>query len=497
MFGAAKRRAIRDGDGIGARGRVRGALMGRGVAISIGVIAVVTAGLYLIARPASEPSLRRNVVLIVLDTVRADRLGSLGSTRGLTPALDAFAKEAAVFERAYSHAPWTLPSIASLFSGRDPLSHGAGGRLGTFQRMPDGVETIAERFRAARFRTGAIVNALFVTETFGMTQGFEHVDAVVPRANESARRADATTDAALNWIDHHRDEPFFLFVHYFDAHLLYDPPPEFRTRFADPQDRRPGPILFGRLEDMLDFRGGKVRLDEPIVRRLEKLYDGEVAYLDSQVGRLFDGLAQRGLSSYTVVAVTSDHGEEFFDHGGFEHGHTLYEELLHVPLMIRAPGRTTSGTLLTPRRVSAVVRLMDVAPTLCELAGVPAPKEIQGDSLLPLMTGRDDLNRPVYAFGNLWGESGEALRKEDWKVIREAKASRVRLFDLRHDPREQRDLSGTEAARRDRMVAELDLIRRASEAARQASTQPSLTREQREHLQSLGYLKSEDEDRHD
>ncbi|MEE8142910.1 MAG: sulfatase [Planctomycetota bacterium] len=419
---------------------------------------------------------RRNVVVILLDTVRADRLGCYGSSLGLTPAMDSLARDSVRFENAFAHAPWTLPSVASLLTSQLPAQHRAGGRLGQFRPLPESAVTLAEHFRDAGAATCAITNVLFLTEAFGMTQGFDSVDAYADATNVRMRRAGLTTELALRWLDERPDGPFLLLVHYFDPHLIYDPLQPFRKEFADPRDQEKSPKpLFGTREDMLNFRRGSAQLEPDTIGRLEKLYNGEIAYLDSQVGRLLAGLELRGLDSETIVLLTADHGEEFLDHGGFEHGHTLYRELLHVPLILRAGGES--------QVITATVGLMDVAPTLCELAGIPTAPEFSGKSLVPFLDGEETRDRPVLAEGNMWGESGQAWRNGSYTLIRQPTVRRPQLFDTRADPKEQTDLSAEQSSQRDRMLLDLDLILRFLKP----TPSPPLSNEELARLRALGY----------
>lgn len=436
---------------------------------------------------------KKNVLLIGLDTVRADRFGCYGNPDGITPEIDKWTQGAVKFERAFAHAPWTLPSFASLFTSRYPGWHGAGGRLGAFRRLPDQAVTIAEVFKRAGSATGAIVNVDFLTETFGMTQGFDSVDADAPSSNVEVRRAGPTTDVALRWIDQHRDRPFFLFVHYFDPHLIYDPPQPFRGRFADPQDRDTDDPVFGTRADVVGLRSGRLDLDPDKIARLEKLYDGEVAYVDAEVGRLLAGIADRGLEADTIVVITSDHGEEFHDHGGFEHGHTLYDELLHVPLIIRAPGwpatAARAGAPEAGRVVASTVRHIDVAPTLCQLADISVAAAFAGKSLVPLMEGGPEDNRPLLSQGNFWGPSGDAWRKDRFKLIRQAASEATELYNLAADPKEQRDVAAENPELTRRMLDDLRLIKQTLGAQAAVGRRPTLSREQADRLRSLGYMK--------
>jgi len=464
-----------------------------GVVVVIVLVGIVLALGYrsLRSESPSEPESRppaRKVILIVLDTVRADRLGCYGNALGLTPNIDEFARGAVRFEQAFAHAPWTLPSIASLLTSQHPRQHGAGGQLPQFQMLPPEAVTLGEVFQRAGVATHAIVNVLFLTERLGMTQGFDTVDADAPATNVKVRRAEPTTDAALAWLEQHGDGPFLLMVHYFDAHLVYDPPAVFRERFADERDRDSTGYLFGTIREMNALRAGRLRLDRGRVERLKKLYNGEVAYVDAEVGRLLEGISQQGLDDETVVVITADHGEEFFEHGGFEHGHTHFDELLHVPLLMRAPNVKTRAT------VSTTVRQIDVAPTLCELTGVEADPDFVGQSLMPLMQGREEDDRPVLSEGNFWGWRREAWREGGMKLIRSFAPAEVQLFDVRNDPGELIDLAERAPEQRDRMVEEVKLVIRAMATEAVTSKSPVLTQEEIEHLASLGYLQLPEEE---
>ncbi len=441
----------------------------------------------------SELATSKNVVLIVLDTVRTDRLGCYGNQASITPEIDRFAGGAVQFENAFSHAPWTLPSVASIFTSQYPVQHGAGGHLDAYKILNDDAVTIAEVFQRAGVVTGAITNVLFLTKKFGLTQGFDTVDATVPKSNILVRRAGTTTDAALRWLDEHKEKHFFLFVHYFDPHLTYDPPQPFRERFADAQDAHSNNYLFGINKEMIKFRRGRIKLDSELIKRLEKLHNGEVAYVDHEVGKLLNGISQRGLDNNTTIVLTSDHGEEFGDHGGFEHGHTLYDELLHIPLIIRTPGispkRGEGSANAVGMAVTTTVRLIDIAPTLCELVGIDPDPAFLGKSLVMLLQGKKEKDRPVLSQGNLWGKSGTAWRKEDFKLIRQSSEQQYQLFDINADPQERTDLSDEVPKRCADMIRDLEFFLGSISVQSVSGEAPTLTREQIQQLRSLGYLK--------
>jgi arylsulfatase A-like enzyme len=443
--------------------------------------------------PPTPPS--QNVLLILLDTVRVDRLGCYRSPLGLTPQIDRFASQAVRFERAFAHAPWTLPSVASLLTSRYPQQHGAGGRLGAFTRLSDEAVTVAEVFQRAGAATGAITNVFFLTQKFGTTQGFDTVDADASASNVTVRRAGPTTDAALEWIDGHRDKPFFLMVHYFDPHLAYDPPHPFRGRLADPQDRYATELLFGTVGDMIAFRRGHVTLSAEKIARLEKLYNGEVAYMDQEVGRLLVGMSERGLTDETIVVITADHGEEFLDHDGFEHGHAFYDELLRVPLLIRGPGfaqiKSQVAAPYAGRTVGSTVRLIDIAPTLCELAGVQTDPSFAGHSLAPLLRGEQGADRPVLSQSAMWGPQGEAWLPGGMKLIRRRPAAgepSFLLFDIRGDPGERVNLAASSPDLRRRLAEDLDRFKRSIAGQPTSGDVLPLTPAEIERLRALGYV---------
>ncbi len=443
--------------------------------------------------PPIEAEQPVNVLLVVVDTLRADRLGCQGNDSGLTPALDSAAAGGVRFSSTSAHSPWTLPSVASLLTSRHPSSHRAGEKLGPFRfsTLPDEVPTLQEQFAGAGYNTAAVINVDFLSQAFGMTRGFDDVDFAASASNSGTRIAAPTTDAALQRLEQLSGAPFFLLVHYFDPHLEYDPPAEFRQRHARPKDQSSSDHLFGSKAEMAVLRQGRVRLSEAMLGRLEALYDGEVAYTDREVGRLLDHLTSLGLDSTTLVVITADHGEEFGDHQGFEHGHTLYQELLHVPLILRLPGRLPRGHV-----VESTVRLIDLAPTILELTGLPPLEEgFAGKSLVPLIEGGEQGDRPVFAEGNFWGADLYSWRAESFKLILrpgEGKdpTARAELYDLRQDPGEQHNMAGTSIDRREQLLADLNWVR---EQLSEGATDPvpqavDLDPEQVRRLRLLGYL---------
>src|SRR5260221_1975932 len=235
-----------------------------------------------------------NLLFVAIDTLRADRLGCQGNTRGLTPRIDALAAGGLRFAQARAHAPWTLPSFGTILSGELPPQHGAGGYADHYFGLRAEVRTWPECFADAGYRTAAIVNVDFLSAEFGLTRGFDSLDARFTEDNAHGRDAYATTEAALRFLSEDHGAPFALFVHYFDAHAEYRPPAAFRERFADPRDRASDAFRFGSREQIAAWRSGASAPDPEGVARAEKLYDAEVAYVDAEFGRLLDGLRAAG-----------------------------------------------------------------------------------------------------------------------------------------------------------------------------------------------------------
>ncbi|HEX6884286.1 MAG TPA: sulfatase-like hydrolase/transferase [Planctomycetota bacterium] len=358
------------------------------------------------ARPARAP----NVLLVCLDTVRADHLGTYGYGRPTTPTLDALAARALVFEDASAVAGWTKPSVPSFLTGTYPCQHGVyegSASVGVEARtdlLPAAALTLAEVFQAHGYRTGAVVNNAHLRTGNGFEQGFEHYD-------QSDHDARTIRWRALDWVDQARagaePGPFFLYLHFLDAHWPYSVPEEWLTRFADAAAVAP---FRGRDSRALyeAVNAGERTLEPAEREALVALYDGALAYLDAELGRLLAGLALRGLEQDTIVCVIADHGEEFGEHGRLGHGHGLWENLLRVPWILRVPGRA-------PARHAAPVSLVDLFPTLLAAAGIPAPEGHEGVERL----AHPDATRPLLAEHKAPDRYLQSLRAGPTKLLRE------------------------------------------------------------------------------
>jgi arylsulfatase len=418
------------------------------------------------------------IVFVVVDTVRADHLSVYGAARPTTPTLARWAERGAVFEHAFAASPWTVPSMASLLTGRIPTAHGAGFRSGRrhgFTVLREDVQTLAQLLSQRGYETAAIVNNVFLGKGFGLDRGFGRYDHM-PATDLELRRGDEVVDLALDWLRQPRDAPSFLLVHLMDPHIAYDPPPSVRGRFTAEIEssfslpvRKPGSI-----------RKRRERPPEADRRFLAAAYDEELLGVDRALGRLLIELEGDGLLSRSLVLLTSDHGEEFFEHGGFEHGHALYQELLHVPLILWGPG-------VAPGRYAPPASLVDAVPTALEAVGAEVPEGLAGRSLWGLLTRGEALPpRDLVAESLLRGPERRALVRWPYKLDTRQGAGRVRLFDLEADPGERNNL----APRRPELVAEL---RRALDALGEAEegSEPILapvSEEMREKLIGLGYI---------
>jgi len=410
---------------------------------------------------------RPPVVLVVIDTLRADRTGMYGHTRATTPHLDRLAADAVRFEAARSHAPWTTPSVAALLSSRHPSALGIHD-IG--DRVPPDAPWLPEALRRAGYATGAVVSHSFVAERWGFDRGFDAFDAS-PVAGQRAVTSAAVTDAAIDFVDAHAGRPFFLFAHYFDPHFALIDHPEFGFR-------DPGPPYTGRVRSpvpFLVFGRADAGVTPREAREMLRIYDAEVAHTDQEVGRLLDHLRARGLYAPALVVLTADHGEEFLEHGRIGHTRTLYDELLRVPLVVKLPGAT-------PRTEPRPVGLVDVFPTLLDALDLPAPPGLAGRSLL----APPDPARPVFAETSRQARL-RAVVVGDEKLVRDLSTGRDRLFDLSEDPAERRDL----ASARPRRAAELGRLLDAwlARSGRRGPALPPVRVDaaERERLRALGY----------
>jgi len=449
------------------------------------------------------PERRPNVVLITVDTLRADHLSPYGAAATRTPHAERLAAEGTLFENAAAPMPTTRPSHATLFTGRHPRQHGV---TDNHLMLPDEELTLAEVFREAGYRTGAFLGVSFLGHSSGIAQGFEQVGASPGRPPASK-----VVERAVRWLRRlEPDDRFFLWVHVFDPHMDYAPPPMFL-----PPPAAGGPDLeavgWPRLRRLALRNDGA--LDEATLDRVRQLYAGEVDAVDAALGMLLLELDERKLAEETVTVLTADHGECLEGGYFFRHGDCLRDGAVRVPLIVRYPGRVRAGV-----RAAAPVEHMDVAPTLLALAGLEAPASFagrrlfgrrgavavedgegpEGYSLVQLHVSAERLagNRPaiwrgIESVGGVpmlpppAGVEHLALRGGRWKYIARS-AGGEELYDLAADPEETRDLAAEEPRRVRELRAEL---RRRTEAMPLRVLDPGeLSPELRRELEGLGYL---------
>ena len=415
----------------------------------------------LFASCSADAPERPNLLLITVDTLRADRLGAYGYERDTTPELDAWFERAVRFEDAQATSSWTLASLASLMTGLPTTTHGC---WNFKSQLDDSFVTLAELLSARGYLTAAVPSHIFLGSRFGLHQGFGEYDEslVMPglvRSHE-AISSPAVSNRGLRWLEEHgaSEQPWFLWLHYFDPHATY-------KAHAGVSEQ------FGVAED-------------------EDLYDGEIAFTDKHLGRVLELLDERGLHEDTLVVFVADHGEEWYDHGRVGHGSTLYDEQTRVPLAISAPG-------LDARVVEESVSLMDVLPTLLELCDLPLQHEVAGRSLTPLLAGEAMDEQPLLLELHLREKTElAALVDGPWKLVLARGTDEVLLFDRATDPGEQTDLAAQEPARVERMRAELDrLVQRAELRARDyaGGGELELAPDELSAIDDLGYTGEDDE----
>ncbi|HYG65540.1 MAG TPA: sulfatase, partial [Thermoanaerobaculia bacterium] len=451
-----------------ALGAVRTAAAGRGTVAAAEAAAV-----------ARRPGQRLpNVIFYMVDTLRADHLGCYGYGKPVSPHVDAFAREATLFETAVAQSPWTRPSVASMFTGVGPKTHGVNGRKDTLS--PEAL-TLAEMLRSRGYRTAGFATNGNVAKAFGVAQGFDTYE-LLPRARQHSR---FVHQRAAEWLAEHGDDPFFLYLHTVDPHSPYKPEEPFRARFA-PNVPADG---IGSLPWLARLQTRKIPATPEVIGHLLALYDAEIAQNDASFGALMDLLRERRLWDDTVVVFVSDHGEEFHDHGGWEHGKTLYAEMVQVPLIIRFPG------LGEGKRVASVAQHIDLVPTLLTYLGLPLPPHVEGRDLLPSVLADDEAGdgntgreRAAFSYMEVDGHRGSSAVTDGWHFIDiQAPTAAEKLYQRREDPAQRQNRTGDSPVARGYLRTLLEV----HEGQRRQTLRPGegvLDEELREQLRALGYI---------
>ncbi len=409
------------------------------------------------ASAAPEQAFHPNVLMIAIDTLRADHLHCLGKTDIATPHMDALAADGVLFSQCHSTAPWTLPSFASIFTGLRPYRHGAIG--GDYQKLPRRIHTMAEHLRSARYATAAWVTINYLGGQFQMHQGFRHFRFIDRNPSSGVEQASAVTHQALNWIADEETgrgrrsrkrapgKPFFAMLHYFDVHAPYAPPAPFNRMYYSGDEKASGKPILDLLHSdrnharpaaqnsaMYQWLSGVTDMDFPV-----KQYAAGVSYVDDHVGTVIAHLKERGEYDDTLIILVSDHGEHLVDHDLYFTHKQPFEETIHVPLIIKLPRGRLAGRL-----VEEAVSTLDVLPTVLEACGLPPAENIDGRSLLGLMDGRDDGSSLLIAErGAAVGDFTKSLIEWPWKLMVFKKGSRAdyRLYHLEDDPGEIHDIA--------------------------------------------------------
>ena len=446
----------------------------------------------------SAPPEPLNIVVVVVDTLRADRLGAYGNGSGLTPFLDELAARGTVFTNAYAASSWTLPSVASLLTSRFPSQH----HVTTFDAaLSDEELTLPETLAAAGYRAGGVTANFLLRQAGGFAQGFEAWQALAPTAPAAKVRADEVRHAALAWVEQARSaaptRPLLLYLQYMEPHAPYEPPPAYRERFEVPGTTAAAAAAANA--KVVNLHVGDLTASE--VPLLASLYDAEVAALDAELRALFGELDRSGLLRHALVVVTADHGEEFLEHGAIGHGTTLFEPAVRVPLIVLAPGRASA-------RVAANVSAVDLAPTILELAGLPPEPRFEGRSLVPYLappapTGwlsrwRSAPRAEPPPAADVLCELERVGARYDFRVHSSAlvrdhakvvigKNGWAHLFDLDQDPGEQRPESwddGERVALQEALTQRREALATAARPVHEVRVIDSATREK---MRALGY----------
>jgi len=378
-----------------------------GTALSIFLLLNIIAFSQRLLIRTSDP----NILLIVADALRADHLGCYGYDRPTSPSIDKFAAEALVFKKAMSNSPWTKPSMGSVFTSLYPHEHGA---MSWSSNLSDKCLTLAELLRNRNYLTFAIQTNPSTTKNHNFKQGFQHYKEM------ALERGETVTSNFNSWIKKIKKAPFFAYLHYMDTHVPYNAPKEFAQIFGlkDTTLFTPG-----------EFQTADVRLLNEIgltdenKRNLLSLYDGAIKYFDHNFRKIIDNLKKQGILDKTIIILIADHGEEFWEHGGFAHGHNLYREVLHVPLIMKY------STKLPSKKINSFVQLLDLFPTVLRIAGIRYEFSCRGYDLIRSALRDEQADEEIFMEGILYGPKKKGLLRKGWMLIKNTKEKRVDTFD--------------------------------------------------------------------
>lgn len=443
---------------------------------------------------AGSENRRSNVLIYVIDALRADHVGVFGYERDTTPNIDRFAEEATVFETALSNATWTKASVATMLTGLYPPSHLA---ISKDDALGQSATTLAEILRSEGHDTAAFVANVNLTEPFGFGQGFNELRYVAPSNPMAAGVQSGTLNKyVFSWLEERSRKPFFLYIHSMEPHEPYEPPETFRQRFRTSGTEE----IDGTAESLksLHTRYREEGLPRVVINDLLSLYDAEIAFSDASFYALLARMKAVGVYDNTIIILTADHGQEFWDHEGVGHGHNVFEEQIHVPLIVKLPGKEYE-----PRRVARPVGLVDLMPTVLDILGIEAPTPLEGTSFKRCLFSdceTEDEFDPIVYSGNFMDSSQHlSARTRKWKLIVNTSCRSpwadivvplVELYDLNQDPQETTNLAGEREILAQyllhRVTFWLNGMRAMPPVAK--PTKAVIDEELRQKLKALGYL---------
>ena len=461
--------------------------------------------------PPGSGDAPQGVIFIMADTLRRDHLDAYGYERETAPVLSRMASEGTLFRDTIAQAPWTKVSTPSIHTSLYPTTHTV---KQVPDRLPSSATTLAEVYRAAGYATLSFSSVGFTGQSSNMHQGFAELHEAGSRtADNVTKSAREYVDRLLPWLEEHRDVPFFVFIHVFDPHSPFDPRPPYDSLWADPSKKAAFEDELDRVREFIETptlrsRGMPSREEllkagvdpEQFIGQYHDWYDGSIRGMDMEIGRLLERLQALGLTDSTLVAFIGDHGEEFLDHGRTWHGHSVYGELVNVPLLLWWPGVVPAG--LT---VDDTVRSIDLMPTLLALSGLSAPEGIQGQSLLPLMGGpaggagvaAEWIVRPAGSERDLGDGRSVSIVADGWKLVQnidlpDEEHPEFELFDHREDPLNLVNLADEQPDIVERLSKDIDRWQRQAESAQLKSDEElssTLSADELRRLRSLGYVR--------
>lgn len=441
------------------------------ISVLIGLLPIISIGCGDVStkKLLSKP----NVILISVDALRADHLSCYGYQRDTTPNIDRLASEGVLFSQAISQGIGTLESHMSMLTSLYPHTHGLNHAR---QTLDDSKVTLAEILKDNGYFTVAFTGGSYMDARYGFSQGFDIYD-------DSGGGIEKQIPRIFNALEKNRNKRFFIFIHTYDVHAPYNPPEPYDKLYTLPQSN-----FNPSVENLRAVIDKKATLTDDDLRRIIALYDGGIRYVDEHIGRLLKKLDELGLSDKTLIIITADHGEEFMEHGSLMHEWQLYDELIHVPFIMRFKEKIGKGQIIRNQ-----VQSIDIMPTVLDILGISLNKEAEGTNLVPLINGVESINRAAYTECLGWPGFGinlYSIRTERFKfiyTISKAKGPSVELYNLKNDPGETMNLAFKKPQLAEKLKKHLfDHIGSAEELFREGNGQ--IDEELRKRLKSLGYL---------